>query len=278
VITPNIPGNVLKDVVMDAIKRNDLETTRELVTQNQDHDWNAHDLFKVAAKYASEPMLNWVVEEAAMKMADWADQADWETIHGPFALGDTLRHENLQACQFCIDKLSETDQSYLILHLQRRIREGSAQLIDFLLQTCGRNLLKEITFQSPSAHSYPSDLRLLSANGVSLQEYRYLNVFEKHVLPANFCQWLLCSGVERGSIPIAAYFIDRGADVNTACIPVHHATFKGRAFKYSTPLFLAVRRGFADMAIFILENGADDEEDIRFLDGIQRIERMCGMN
>ena len=257
--TTNISGNDLIQIIEDAIQDNDLKLVRDLLARCEKRESLAHKLFNHAAEYGSEDMLQLILEMPGHDKINFWDVAE-----------TAIFADNLPALHLCIKggaDLTLRSRGRTLLGIA--IRWGSAQSIEIFLQIGVTE--KMIDYRRPFSFGSPKSIELFLAQGDRLEEY--LAMFRRYELPRNLHQWLLVSAIDTDSMHFAKFCLQQGAKVNESC-----KSGDTRLFVNAKPLHTAVKRGLANMAVLLLQNGADDDEDIRNLPGVKKIEESEGMN
>jgi len=255
----NISRDDLIQIIKDAIQDNDLELVRDLLPRCEKFELLAKNFFSHAAGYGSEEMLQLILEMPGHDKINFWDAAE-----------SAILEDNLPALHLCIkcgaDPILRSRGRTL---LGIATRWGSTQSIEIFLQIGVTE--KMIDYRRPSSFSDRKSIQLFLAEGDRLEEY--MAMFRRYKLPGNLLQWLLASAIDMNSIHFAKFCLQQSAKVNESC-----KSGDERQFMHARPLYAAVRKGLANMAILLLQNGADDDEAIRNLPGVKKIEASEGIN
>ncbi|KAK6855638.1 hypothetical protein PG995_007789 [Apiospora arundinis] len=248
-------------IATDAIQRNDLKLLRTFDYRKETKDLN--DVVKYAARHGSrdaleriwERFLSYNPEDHSIK--DFGRATD-EAIGG--ANIDTIRFFDAKK------------EYFGAIDMDSAIWESNAQTIEFILQKVIAG--SELNYKTPSSYYSSRGYRLFKLRGTDLEEY--MAVVQRQYMPKKVLQYMFACAVDMKALQLAGELLKCGARVNECCNPL---LGRKRQMAYMKPLAIAVGRVLPEMVVFLLQNGAEMDEDNKGNKrGIEHIQKKMGMD
>jgi Ankyrin repeats (3 copies) len=257
-----IPADQLKpeeliSILKDAIEADEVEFVRSQYARAEEVDGLQHWPFvEAAARTASPTMVDLLLEKYASINPD-------DTTNEFSALCAAIRGENMVVIKHLIARGAFVDP-----------QGGSA--IKVALETCNPEIVEILLSHTADLVECPSMFDRLLSTGEKREEDEILKVLHqmhKYVVGKKAFSSGFIDALWRGSIPLAKYFIDNGADVNSR-------RRSGPPVLYD--LVLGFSRRHVEAIKFLLQQGADPyptnsrSQSIKSLFGMRKVEKYFG--
>jgi hypothetical protein len=250
----------LISILRDAIEADEVEFVRSQYARAEGvSEWTKLSFLKAAATTASPTMVDLLLEEyASINPDDIANKYP--------ALCAAIEGENI----------------VVIKHLIARgvnVNPQDGSVIIAALETCNPEIVEILLGHSADLVECPSMFRRLLSTGEKREEDEILKVLHqmhKHVVGKKAFSMGLVHALRRGSIPLAKYFIDNGADVNSK------SSILGGGPPVLYELVRKSSRRHVEAIPFLLQQGADPypstsrTQSIKSLVGMRKVEQYFG--
>jgi ankyrin repeat protein len=257
----NFPIRDLVLIIKDAIKQDDLDLLQNVLPSPEIEEKHGQLLLQYAAAHGSEKAFRLILENFQTFRLDWTE-----------VMLSAISGENIQTLQFCIERCDLTVKVLGRKPLGVAIRNGNAQVLEVFLQSGVSTAM--LDYRNPSFYNGARTFGICKLHGPQLEEY--MAVVQRYDMPAFLCQYIFVCAVDMNLKQLASFCLQYGAKINESCV-----TGFPNSFGQRKPLTIAVRRGLAEMAVFLLQNGADANADAdarkKNSPGMRRIEASLGM-
>jgi ankyrin repeat protein len=250
----------LISILEDAIEADEVEFVRSQYARAEGaSQWTKLSFLKAAARTASPTMVDLLLEKYASITLDNRDNNNKVS-----ALCAAIRGENMAVIKHLIARGAN-------------VNPLSGSVIQAALHSCNPEIVEILLGHSADLVECPSMFDTLLSTHEKKEEdeiFKVLHQMRKYVVGKKAFSSGLIDVLWRSSIPLAKYFIDNGADVNS------------RDLGYGAPILYDLVRKFSHCHVeaitFLLQQGADPyptnsyRKSIKSLAGMRKVEKYFG--